>query len=334
LLLKDWEASGMIAIGETLRRERLKRNLDLQQISDELKLSRRFLEAIENEQFDRLPGGVFTRSFVRQYARLLGLDEEEMAAELVRLVEPPPDTPPIEAKKQPSVSGFPLPPPVSWDRVSDSIRSGWPDWALGLVLVVVVILACSGVYVWWERAQRATAHAVERPGPAAQSASPAPPAVPAPAVAQPGEPDTHSAGVPTPVTSPSASLAAAPSPTQAVTAGAANLQRVDSATGAASGVDPGAPLHVQLTARKPVWVRASSNGTVLFTITLAANETRTVDAKGSLELRLGNAGGVDIQLNGKPLGPAGPEGQIRTVQLTSGGFNIVAPPKPAPIDPR
>ena len=324
----------MIAIGETLRRERLKRNLDLQQISDELKLSRRFLEAIENEQFDRLPGGVFTRSFVRQYARLLGLDEEEMAAELVRLVEPPPDTPPIEMKKQPSVSGFPLPPPVSWDRVSDSIRSGWPDWVLGLALVVVVILACSGVYVWWERAQRPTAHAVERPGPAAQSASPAPPAVPAPAVAQPGEPDTHSAGVPTPVTSPSASLAAAPSPTQAVTAGAANLQRVDSATGAASGVDPGAPLHVQLTARKPVWVRASSNGTVLFTITLAANETRTVDAKGSLELRLGNAGGVDIQLNGKPLGPAGPEGQIRTVQLTSGGFNIVAPPKPAPIDPR
>ena len=124
-----------------MRRERLKRNLDLQQISDELKLSRRFLEAIENEQFDRLPGGVFTRSFVRQYARLLGLDEEEMAAELVRLVEPPPDTPPIEAKKQPSVSGFPLPPPVSWDRVSDSIRSGWPDWALGLVLVSIVFLA-------------------------------------------------------------------------------------------------------------------------------------------------------------------------------------------------
>jgi hypothetical protein len=51
-------------------------------------------------------------------------------------------------------------------------------------------------------------------------------------------------------------------------------------------------------------------------------------------LRLGNAGGVDIQLNGKPLGPAGPEGQIRTVQLTSGGFNIVAPSKPAPINPR
>ena len=59
-------------IGETLRRERLKRNLDFEQISRELKISRRFLEAIENDQFDKLPGGVFAKSFVRQYARLLG----------------------------------------------------------------------------------------------------------------------------------------------------------------------------------------------------------------------------------------------------------------------
>src|ERR1017187_939953 len=138
----------MIAIGETLRRERLRRNLDLQQISNELKLSTRFLEAIENEQFDRLPGGVFTKSFVRQYARLLGLDEDEMAVEIARLVDPPADALPIETKPLPSVSGFPLPPPVSWDRVSDSFRTRWPDWLPGLGLVVVVTLACSGGYVW------------------------------------------------------------------------------------------------------------------------------------------------------------------------------------------
>jgi hypothetical protein len=58
-----------------------------------------------------------------------------------------------------------------------------------------------------------------------------------------------------------------------------------------------------------------------------------VDATGSLELRLGNAGGIDISLNGKSIGAVGPVGQIRTVQVTSGGFNIVAPSKPAPTDP-
>jgi len=158
----------MIAIGETLRRERLRRNLDLQQISNELKLSTRFLEAIESEQFDRLPGGVFTRSFVRQYARLLGLDEDEMAAEVARLVEPPADAFPIETKTRPSVSGFPLPPAVSWDKISDRVRIRWPDWLPGLALAVVVTLACSGAYVWWERAQHPAAHAVKRPAPAPQ----------------------------------------------------------------------------------------------------------------------------------------------------------------------
>ena len=50
--------------------------------------------------------------------------------------------------------------------------------------------------------------------------------------------------------------------------------------------------------------------------------------------RLGNAGGVTITLNGKPVGPVGPKGQVRTVQFTSGGFEIVAVPKPAaPLDP-
>jgi cytoskeleton protein RodZ len=337
----------MIAIGETLRRERLRRNLDLQQISDELKLSTRFLEAIESEQFDKLPGGVFTRSFVRQYARLLGLDGDEMAVEVARLVEPRTDTPPIGAKTLPSVSGFPHPPAVSWDRVSEGIRSGWPPWLPGLAMVVVMTLACSGVYVWWQRTQHPSARAAEPPAPPAQLAhasppqatGPAPaPASPAegasnPAVAQPLEPAANSAGHATPETAPPAPPAVAPAPTPAATAGPANLQRIESSTGAASGADSGAPLRVQLTAREPVWVRAFSNGKTLFTVTLAANETRTVDAKGSMELLLGNAGGIDILLNGKPIGAVGPKGQIRTVQLTSGGFKIVAPSKPAPTDP-
>ena len=78
----------MTSIGETLRRERQKRNLQLDQVSRELKISTRFLEAIEEEQFDRLPGGVFAKSFVRQYARMLDLDEEEAAAEVQRTLAP------------------------------------------------------------------------------------------------------------------------------------------------------------------------------------------------------------------------------------------------------
>ena len=66
----------MSSVGETLRRERLRAGLDLENISRDTKISVRMLELIEGDRFEKLPGGVFARSFVRQYARAVGLDEE------------------------------------------------------------------------------------------------------------------------------------------------------------------------------------------------------------------------------------------------------------------
>ncbi len=62
--------------GEELRRERESRGIALEAITDTTKISSRHLNALELEQFDRLPGGVFNRGIVRGYARVVGLDEE------------------------------------------------------------------------------------------------------------------------------------------------------------------------------------------------------------------------------------------------------------------
>src|SRR5215467_10886987 len=93
----------MTSVGETLRRERLKRNLSLDRISGELKISSRLLDAIEQEHFEKLPGGVFTKSFVRQYAHFLGLDADEVSGEVQRILDPPP--------LATGPSGIPEPPP-------------------------------------------------------------------------------------------------------------------------------------------------------------------------------------------------------------------------------
>jgi hypothetical protein len=85
---------------------------------------------------------------------------------------------------------------------------------------------------------------------------------------------------------------------------------------------------VQLTAAEPVWMSVRSDGKLLFSDVLEAHQTRVVDANATVLVLLGNAGGVDITLNGKSIGSVGPRGQVRTVQLTPGGFDIV-PPKPA-----
>src|SRR4051794_38049668 len=79
----------MMSVGDTLRRERIKRNHQLEQVSRELKISPRFLQAIEDERFEKLPGGVFAKAFVRQYGRMLGLNEEELASQVGQMLEPP-----------------------------------------------------------------------------------------------------------------------------------------------------------------------------------------------------------------------------------------------------
>ena len=73
----------MASFGETLRRERELRGVSLREIADETKISVRFLEALEQDRLEVLPGGVFRRAFVKQYARYLGLDPERLVAEFV-----------------------------------------------------------------------------------------------------------------------------------------------------------------------------------------------------------------------------------------------------------
>ena len=64
-------------IGELLRTAREQRGIPLREISDETRISIRYLEAIESNDYKRLPGGIFNRSFVRAYARCIGYDEKE-----------------------------------------------------------------------------------------------------------------------------------------------------------------------------------------------------------------------------------------------------------------
>ncbi|MGC2420731.1 MAG: RodZ domain-containing protein [Candidatus Acidiferrales bacterium] len=67
--------------GDHLKREREMRGVTLEEISAATRIGTRFLVALENEDWDRLPGGVFNRGFIRSVARFLGLDEDSLIAE-------------------------------------------------------------------------------------------------------------------------------------------------------------------------------------------------------------------------------------------------------------
>jgi cytoskeletal protein RodZ len=70
--------SELATFGEELRREREIRGISLKEIADSTKISKRFLDAIERNDHKTLPAPVFTRGFVREYARYLGLNADDM----------------------------------------------------------------------------------------------------------------------------------------------------------------------------------------------------------------------------------------------------------------
>jgi cytoskeleton protein RodZ len=299
----------MTSIGETLRRERQRRNLELSKIAAELKISTRFLEAIEREDFAKLPGGVFTKSFVRQYATVLGLDAEELVAEVGRLIEPKVEVSDETGKSRPDVPGIHVQMlEDNWQSVRER-RTPLPSWVRAGVLLVVLMLVCSGVYYWVEQRPHHTVVAHVQPPPQ-PIATPAPPPV---AVEQ------------TPPPVPTVSTAAPPAAPQTSDDSAA--RPVPAAVIQSLPPNPNATVRVAITADEEVWVRADVNGKYQFQGTLQPHETRMIEADGEVIVRLGNAGGVTITWNGKPVGAVGPKGQIRTVQFTSGGFQIVSVPK-------
>jgi len=72
------------SIGEKLRLARETRGVALRDISEQTRISMRFLEAIESDDYRRLPGGIFNRSFIRAYAKFIGYDEQEAMDEYAR----------------------------------------------------------------------------------------------------------------------------------------------------------------------------------------------------------------------------------------------------------
>ena len=141
--------------GEHLKREREMRGVSLDEICAATRIGNRFLEALENEEWERLPGGVFNRGFVRAVARFLGLDEEAFVAEYVLATSEQNPTP--EWAKHPPAP--PLNPPATH----------WLRW-VGILLGIALIAA--GAWGWRSYA----AHRAERNAPAASSALPADPA--------------------------------------------------------------------------------------------------------------------------------------------------------------
>ena len=138
--------------GERLKRERELREVSPNEVVVATRISLRFLEALENEDWDKLPGGVFNRGFVRAIARYLGLNEETLLAEYdLARGDQAAESPPAPENRIPS--------PPKWLALALALAA----------LMLIAVLVAAGVYAW----RRYSAHRRARASSAVTTQSPA-----------------------------------------------------------------------------------------------------------------------------------------------------------------
>ncbi len=138
----------MPSFGEKLKQEREKRKMSLEQISATTKIGTRMLQALEEDKFNQLPGGIFNKGFVRAYSHCLGLDEDQTVAEYLEASgdAPPPRTE-IPAREDEARENEEHLRRLEAAGNSSLQRVPW-GWFAAFLLVIAILLSL------WSRRQR------------------------------------------------------------------------------------------------------------------------------------------------------------------------------------
>ncbi len=129
-------------IGEQLRLAREQRGIPLREVSDQTRISMHYLEAIETNDYKRLPGGIFNRSFVKAYARCVGYDEKEALEGYTRYMRDLGDT-------SDEISSTPYHSKVYTD--TPATRSPVLTFVLAIVILAILTALALTVLHWVQR---------------------------------------------------------------------------------------------------------------------------------------------------------------------------------------
>jgi cytoskeleton protein RodZ len=292
-------------IGAYLREARERAGITLRDVATATKISVPALDALERNDIARLPGGIFVRAFVRAYAKQVGLDPEDAVR---RFVARFPDTA-VEESPARFEGGSETIGVDEGLRASRLWRIVW--WVLPIVLVVVYF-GFGGRVPWWGgQAQPAAPRAgvpsePVPPGPATPIlTTPAPPAVSEAPATPPASP-AQEATTPARGGQPDAAAAAA------AAAPAADVQ---------TGSNPEGRFRLTLSAKGLCWVTVRSNGVIQYTATMKAGERKDIDVWGRVSLTVGDAGAMELAINGQPSRSLGAEGEVVTWLMTIQNLN-------------
>lgn len=312
----------MPSFGENLRREREMRAVTLEEMSETTKISVRLLRALEQDRFAELPGGVFTRSFIRAYAQYLGLDEEHVLSEYKRAARPSTDN---------DLSR--LTPAAAYGDKGPRTRV--------LPWVIIAALLGSGYAVYrYSRRSLETAASARSPtvSPGPGGAETAPPAATASGAGQGANQAADSSSAARSTATQNAPDANASS---AAGAGAESSRAVgvdgepdneaapndgpaalgSSAARSAEEANAGAQvlgegdMVLQVTTSEEAWIAVAADGKTLLQHRLPANSIRIFRARDGFDVTTGNAQGTVLTFNGTAQKSLGREGEFKRIHL-------------------
>jgi cytoskeleton protein RodZ len=293
--------------GRILAAARTERGMSISEVAQRLKFSIRHIEALEADRYDVLPSGPFARGMIRAYAKLLGVDATRLLEDLPR----------------PGTSGEPAMQPQ--DMSVPFPQDGRPGSRVYLLLSMLIIVAVTVVLAeWFIRSQRESQQDATLSAPASDAVAKVD-ALPEPVTPTADEPGTMLNAMPedigqsTEMTStivPPASESLPPAPTfdsaatppveeatassVAGTATAMQARPADSAP----APEPLAPGRSRLTFAFDVesWVEVTdASGKVILSALNSPGTERTVVGTGPFSLVVGNASGVRLTHDGKPV---------------------------------
>ena len=263
-------------VGYTLRQERERQNLSISDIEEGTSIRATYIEAIENGEYDKLPGAIYTKGFIKNYAKFLEMDVEAIAKEFATdMAEIAAEKEAVVAEENVSEKKIETPPEKKIEPERKSIGYSIQDDNRGssskLIFAAVILIAAvaGGLWSWLSSSENEVA-TVNPPVKQEQTVQPEP---------QPVEPTPVANANPVP-----------PPKTDGVA--------------------------VQARFNDRCWILVTVDGAVVQEGVIDGGQTLSWEGKDNITFRLGNAGAVEFFQDGKSLGVLGGIGDIADKTFT------------------
>lgn len=293
--------------GKLLADARRARGMKLQEVSAATKISVAKLQAIERDDVASLPGGIFTRGFVRSYAEAVGLDPRDTLAKFETRF---PDQSSV-ATLHATIEGRANQEFVKRQRTVKG--AGW----IALVAAALAVWVLAGVMPD-DQDQPPPPGAADREPPGQMGVTsddrdqPPPGGTASGGVEPANAPGFDPVPPPAPPRSPSSVPSQSPSPAPS------ESERRSAPPPAAAG--DSAVLTMEIVPTLDCWVQAAADGDLVISRLLRAGERETIVAEGAIELRIGDAAACAFTINQRPGRALGGSGEVVDVRVTPSNY--------------